>query len=99
MGNRGKFEVKGGKLKYSPEKNNVYGTNHFFQVLGETVLNEIVDLGKENMKLQIWEYKGKFYLKFNGKKVHGYSIDLMNGSNGTEIAQLIFKKVFHTLWI
>ena len=35
--------------------------------------------------MPIWEYNGKFYLKLNEKEVCDYSIDLMNGSDGSEI--------------
>ncbi len=44
------------------------------------------------MEMQIWGYSGKFYLKFNDKRVYGYSIGLVNESNGTEITQISFKK-------
>ena len=85
------IQVQGIKLKYSSEKISDYGHNHFFQVLDESPLKEIIELGKD-MKMPIWEYNGKFYLKFNDKKVLDYSVDLMNESNGSEITQITFKK-------
>ena len=91
METNGGVQVQGIKLKYSSEKTNAYGTNHFFQVLDESPLKEIIELGKD-MKMPIWEYNGKFYLKFNDKKVLDYSVDLMNESNGSEITQITFKK-------
>ena len=83
--------ITGIKPKYSSEKNNAYDTNHFFQVLGESPLKEILELGK-GINMQIWEYNGKPYLKFNEQKVCDYSTDLMNESDGSEITQLIIKK-------
>ena len=85
------IQVQGLKLKYSSEKTNAYGTNHFFQVLDESPLKEIIELGKD-MKMPIWEYNGKFYLKFNDKKVPDYSTGLVNESRGSEITQITFKK-------
>ena len=34
------------KLKYLSEKGNEYGTNHFFEVLDITPLQELIELGK-----------------------------------------------------
>ena len=42
--------ITGTKLKYLSEKINEYGTNHMFQVLGETPLKELIEL--EDMKKQ-----------------------------------------------
>ena len=36
--------ITGIKLKYPSGKQNDYGTNHMFQVLGETLLKEIIEL-------------------------------------------------------
>ena len=91
MENKEGVEVQGIKLKYSSEKNNDYGTNQFFQVLDESPLKEIIELEKD-IKMQIWEYNGKFYLKFNGNNVYDYSIGLINESDGSEITQITFKK-------
>ena len=85
------IQVQGIKLKYSSEKISDYGHNHFVQVLDESPLKEIIELGKD-MKMPIWEYNGKFYLKFNEKKALDYSVDLMNESDGSEITQINLKK-------
>ena len=61
-------QIKEIKLKYLSEKENEYGTNHFFQVLDITPLQELVELGK-TMKIPIWEYNNKLYLKINAVKV------------------------------
>ena len=39
-------ELKKIKLTYLLEKENEHGTNHFFQTLGETPLQEMIELGK-----------------------------------------------------
>ena len=67
MENKEGVEVQGISLKYSSEKKNDYGTDHFFQVLGESPLKEIIELGK-GIKMPIWVYNGKFYLKLNEKR-------------------------------
>ena len=46
--------ITGIKLKYLSEKQNEYGTNHFFAVLDDTPLKELIELGKD-MKMPIWE--------------------------------------------
>ena len=46
--------ITGIKLKYISEKINEYRTNHMFQVLDETLLQELIELGKV-MKMLIWE--------------------------------------------
>ena len=58
-----------------------------FQVLDETLLQELIELGKD-LKMPIWEYNGKYYLKINAvkpkevqvenafKKDHPYIMDL-----------------------
>ena len=47
--------IAGIKLKYSSEKKNDYGTNHFFQVLDESPLKERIELGKD-VRIPVWEY-------------------------------------------
>ena len=95
--------IAGIKLKYSPEKKHGCGTNYFFQGLDESPLKAIIELGKD-IKMQIWEYNGKFYLKSDEKKHCDYSTGLMNESDGSEIThprlhKLRLRKMFHTLWI
>ena len=59
--------ITGIKLKYLSEKNNDYGTNHFFELLDEKPLQELIELGKD-MRMPVWEYDKKHYSKVNGKK-------------------------------
>ena len=46
-------QIKEIKLKYLSEKENEYGTNHLFQVLDITPLQDLIELTK-NMKMLIW---------------------------------------------
>ena len=74
------------KLKYLSEKQNDRGTNHFFAVLDETTLKEVIEL--EDMQKPIWGYNGKkYYLKINAVKVKNY------------LLKLALKRVFLMLWI
>ena len=66
MPTKGIKEIKEIKLKYLPEKENEYGTDHFFAALDETPLQELVEL--KNVKMPIWVYNGKLYLKINAVK-------------------------------
>ena len=59
--------ITGIKLKYLSEKINEYGTNHMFQLLDETPLQKLIDL--KDLKMPIWEYNGKCYLKINAVKL------------------------------
>ena len=65
--NTGIMIIAGVKLEYLSEKINEYGTNHMFQALGETPLQELVELGK-GMKMHIWEYNGKYHLEIKAVK-------------------------------
>ena len=46
MGTKDIKEIKEIKLKYLSETENEYGTNHFFEVLDITPLQELIELGK-----------------------------------------------------
>ncbi len=59
--------IKELKLKYLPLKENEYGNNHMFAVIDETPLKELI--GLSDMKMPIWEYNDKYYLKINAVKV------------------------------
>ena len=57
--------ITGSKLKYLSNKQNAYGENHMFQVLDEKQMNDIFKLAEENMKIPVWKYEDKCYLKIN----------------------------------
>ena len=49
-------------------KENGYGHNHFFNVLDITPLQDLIELRK-SLKMPIWDYNDKFYLKTNDVKI------------------------------
>ena len=53
--------ITGIKMKYLSLKDNEYGHNHFFNVLDEPPLTELLVL-RNSLKMSIWDYNDKFYL-------------------------------------
>ena len=51
--------ITGIRVKYISLKENEYGHNHFFNVLDEPPLKELLELRK-SLKMQIWDYNGKY---------------------------------------
>ena len=51
------MDITGIKLKYLSEKKNEYGTNHFFELLDEKPLKELIKLQETDkyMKIHVWE--------------------------------------------
>ena len=78
--------ITGIKMKYLSLKENEYGSNHFFNVLDLTPLQNLIELRK-TLKMPVWDYNDKFYLKINDIKIKSY---LMN---------IPFKKMCLILWI
>ena len=60
-------QIKELKVKYLSLKESEYGNNHMFAVIDETPLKELLEL--TDMKMPIWEYNDKYYLKINAVKV------------------------------
>ena len=60
--------ITGIKMKYLSLKGNEYGSNHFFHVLDITPLQDLIELRK-SLKMPIWGYNDKLYLKINDVKV------------------------------
>ena len=60
--------ITGIKMKYLSLKDNEYGHNHFFNVLDITPLQQLIELRK-SLKMPIWDYNDKFYLKINDVKI------------------------------
>ena len=60
-------QIKELKVKYPSLKESEYGNNHMFAVIDETPLKELLEL--TDMKMPIWEYNDKYYLKINAVKV------------------------------
>ena len=63
-----------------------------FQLLDERQLKQINSLGASNLKMPVWEYEEKYYLKINDKKVLQYSVDQFNENNENGIEQITFTK-------
>ena len=66
-------QIKELKLKYLSLKESEYGHNHMFAVLDETPLKELTELSEREsatrLKMPIWEYYDKYYLKIKSEKV------------------------------
>ena len=60
--------ITGIKVKHLSLKENEYGHNHFFNVLDITPLQQLIEL-RESLKMPIWDYNDKFYLKTNDIKM------------------------------
>ena len=82
------------KLKYLSEKKNEYGTNHFFELLDEKPLKDLIELNEKDkeLKIPVWEYNEKYYLKFNDKRLHEYSVNRYNEDEKNGIELVVFKK-------
>ena len=68
MANTDIMVITGIKMKYLSLKENEYGHNHFFNVLDITPLQQLIKLRK-SLKMPIWDYNNKFYLKINDLKI------------------------------
>ena len=88
------MDITGIKLKYLSEKKNEYGTNHFFELLDENPLKELIKIHEKDkeLKIPVWEYNEKYYLKFNDKRLDEYSVNRYNEDQTNGIEQIIFKK-------
>ena len=88
------MDITGIKLKYLSEKKNEYGTNHFFELLDENPLKELIKIHEKDkeLKIPVWEYNEKYYLKFNDKRLDEYSVNKYNEDQTNGIEQIIFKK-------
>ena len=53
--------ITGIKMEYLSLKENEYGSNHFFNVLDITPLQDLTELRK-SLKMLIWDYNVNFYL-------------------------------------
>ena len=67
MADKETMAITGIKMKYLSLKENEYGHNHFFNVLDITPLHGLIELRK-SLKMPMWDYNGKFYLKINDIK-------------------------------
>ena len=88
------MDITGIKLKYLSEKKNEYGTNHFFELLDEKPLKELIKLQEtdKDIKIPVWEYNNKYYLKFNDKRLCEYSVNRFNEDEKNGIEEIVFKQ-------
>ena len=68
MANNDIMTITGIKMKYISLKDNEYGSNHLFNVLYITPLQNLIELRK-TLKMPICDYNDKFYFKINGIKI------------------------------
>ena len=68
MANNDIMVITGIKMKCLSLKENEYGHNHFFNVLDITPLQQQIEIRK-SLKMPIWDYNDKFYLKINDIKI------------------------------
>ena len=88
------MDITGIKLKYLSEKKNEYGTNHFFELLDEKPLKELIKLQEtdKDIKIPVWEYNNKYYLKFNDKRLYEYSVNRFNEDEKNGIEEIVLKQ-------
>ena len=84
-GNKNIMVITGVKMKNLSLKENEHGLNQFFNVLDITPLQDLTELRK-TLKMPIWEYNDKVYLKTNGIRIRELP------------GEIEFKKCL-TLWI
>ena len=78
------------KLRYLSGKIDEYGTNHFCAVLDETILKELTEL--KDMKMFLWRYNGKYYLKSNAVKLKEIKVENDFNKDHSYIMDLSFSK-------
>ena len=83
--------ITGIKMKYLSLKENEYGHNHFFNVLDITPLQELIELRK-SLKMPIWDYNEKFYLKINDVKIKELPDEPTFEKNNPYIMDITFSK-------
>ena len=89
--NKGIMVIIGIKMKCLSLKENEYGSNHFFNVLGITPLQDLIELRK-SLKMQIWCYNGKFYLGINDIKIRELPGEIEFKKDVPYIMDLTFSK-------
>ena len=83
-------QIKEIKLRYLPQKENEYGTNHFFEVLDITPVKQLIEL--KEMKMHIWEYNGKYDLETNAVKFEEAQVENCVKKDVPYIKGLTFSK-------
>ena len=90
-GNKDIMVITGIKMKYLSLKENEYGHNHFFNVLEIAPLQYLIELRK-SLKMPIWDYNDKFYLKTNDVKIRELPGEIEFKKDVPYIMDLTFSK-------
>jgi len=91
MANTDVMVITGIKVKYLSLKENEYGHNHFFNVLDITPLQSLIEQRK-SLKMPLWDYNDKFYLKINDIKIKELPGDTSFQKDVPYIFDITFKK-------
>ena len=91
MANTDVMVITGIKMKYLSLKENEYGHNHFFNVLDITPLQQLIELRK-TLKMPIWDYNDKIYLKINDIKIKELPGDTSFQKDVPYIMDITFRK-------
>ena len=91
MANTDVMVITGIKMKYLSLKENEYGNNHFFNVLDITPLQSLIEL-RNTLKMPIWDYNDKIYLKINDIKIKELPGDTSFQKDVPYIMDITFKK-------
>ena len=83
--------ITGIKMKYLSLKENEYGHNHFFSVLGITPLHDLIELRK-SLEMQIWDYNDKSYLKISDVRIRELPGEIDFKKDVPHIMDLTFSK-------
>ena len=83
--------ITGIKMKYLSLKENEYGHNHFFNVLDITPLQSLIEQRK-SLKMPIWDYNDKIYLKINDIKIKELPGDTSFQKDVPYIMDITFRK-------
>ena len=89
--------ITGIKLKCLSKKQNAYGENHMLQVLDEKQMNDIFKLAEENMKIPVWKYEDKCYLKLMKRKFINIQLISIMKPLTMELNKLKLKKILRIL--
>ena len=91
--NKDIMAITGIKMKYLSLKENEYGSNHFFNVLDITPLQDLIELRK-TLEMQIWAYNDKSHLEVNAVKIRELQNQHIFQKDVPYIMDLAFSKYY-----
>ena len=83
--------ITGINMKYLFLKESEYGHNHFFNVIGITPLQQLIDLRK-SLEKPIWYYNDEFYLEINDIRIRELPGEIEFKKDVPYIMDLTFSK-------